>query len=74
MTLAPGTFVEVFWTKAVSEICIVEAEEPLKLRPATAWERLAHVFRKHKAEPEEFSAAVDAIRLIEAAKSNKEKA
>lgn len=63
-----GTFVEVWRTKIVSEIAVVECSDPLILRKATALERFRLWFRIRRARAGEISAAVEAIGAIEKAK------
>lgn len=61
-------FVEVWRTKIVSEICIIEGVGPLILRRATPWERFKLYFRNRKTKSGEMAAAVEAVDAIAKAK------
>ena len=63
-----GTMVEVFRTKLVSEIAVVECSNPLILRRATALERFKCWFRTRKIKSGEIAAACEAIDAIDKAK------
>jgi hypothetical protein len=65
--LEPGMLVEVWRTKVVSEVCVVEHVRPLVLRPATAWERWGLWFRQRKTKSGEIAAAAEATKAIETA-------
>ena len=66
--LPVGTMVEVYRTKIVSEIAVVECSNPLILRRATAFERFKCFFRHKRIKSGEIAAAVEAIDAIDKAK------
>lgn len=69
MTEIPvGTMVEVFRTKLVSEIAIVECSHPLILRRATAFERFRAYFKQRRMKAGEIAAACEAVEAIDKAR------
>lgn len=68
VTLPVGTFVEVWRTRLVSEVCVVEHSDPLVLRKASAFERIKLWFKTRPPRKGELGAAYEAADIIRRAK------
>lgn len=66
--LAVGTFVEVWRSKIVSEVCVVTNSEPLILRKASPFERVKLWFKTSRTKKGELAAAYEAVDAIRKAK------
>lgn len=62
--LPVGTYVEVWRTRIVKEICVVECSDPLLLRRASMFERIRAWFKNRPPRKGELGAAYEAADLI----------
>lgn len=67
MILPVGTMLEAAFGKGVSQVFVVEGDDPMSLRPATAFERFRWHWSNHRCKAGEMAAACDAISAIEQA-------
>lgn len=63
-----GSFVEVSRGKGMSDVYVVERENPLELREASIFDRARYDLQSRKIKVGEMAAACDAIEIINKAK------